>query len=114
MSPFLPSVQTLEIYTFAPPSGNEDDVARWVDIFRAFSRVERLLVRGMSNPYVACALQLVSAETAADVLPALHDLTFDSVTSESREAVMSFIGRHNSAGFPAIAFHEGPSVIFKS
>jgi hypothetical protein len=102
ISPFLSSVQTLEVHTFVRPLAN---VTQWLDLLRAFSSVEQLHINGRSNLDVACALQLVSAEMVADVLPALRDLTFDPVTSESREAVTSFIGAHKSAGFPAIAFH---------
>ena len=67
-----------------------------------FSSVEDILFLGDASPNFARALELVSAEMAADVLPALRELTIDPVSSESRKAVTSFIDARNLASLPAI------------
>ena len=105
MSTFLSGVEILEIQTFVRPLENEDDIAQWLDLFHVFSRVEQLRITGKSNPDFACALQLVSAEMAADVLPALRKLTLSLDSPKLRE-VKSFISTHNSASFPTIVLYS--------
>jgi hypothetical protein len=104
ISRFLSSVQTLDIITFTP--GNDVDAAQWLGLFRVFSGVEKLYVTWGSVPDVARALQLVSAEIAVDVLPALRELKFDWFATRWREAVTSFFDARNLAGLPPVEFHQ--------
>ncbi|KAH9170519.1 hypothetical protein EDB89DRAFT_1271243 [Lactarius sanguifluus] len=105
ISPLLSSVRCLEVETFHRSAGNED-VVRWLDLLRVFDRVDELLIIGDACPNFARALQRVSAEMAADALPALRKLTLSPFTSESEEAVTSFIDARNLAGLPAIRLNE--------
>jgi len=101
MSPFLSGVRTLDIHTFVRPPGNDEDVAQWLDLFRVFSHVEHLHVTGRSSPNVAYALQPVSPEKDANVLPALRELTLDPVTSESgRLSPRSLTGTTSRVSLP--------------
>jgi hypothetical protein len=104
ISPFLSRALNLDITTVSP----EDDVdpAQWLDLFRVFSSVEKLHVAWGSVPNVARALQLVSAEIAVSVLPALRELKFDWAASRWREAVTSFVDARSLAGLPAVEFHQ--------
>ncbi|KAH8992402.1 hypothetical protein EDB92DRAFT_1945199 [Lactarius akahatsu] len=110
ISSFLSGVRALDIHTFVRPLGSDEDFAQWLNLFHVFSRVEQLHITGRSSLNVAYALQLISAEIAADVLPTLRELTLDPFTSESREAVTSFVDAHKVAGLPAISFRQ-PMVI---
>jgi hypothetical protein len=79
LSPLLSNVRTLDIHMSAQPLGSDDDL---LDLLHLFSRVEQLHFTGSSIPDVARVQQLVSAEMAADELPALHDLSVDLVPRE--------------------------------
>jgi hypothetical protein len=78
LSPFLSSVRTLDIHTSSCQP--DEDFSQWLGIFYSFSRVERLHITGSSAPKVAHALQI---EMAADLLPALRELTLDPYTHVS-------------------------------
>jgi hypothetical protein len=82
------------------------DPAQWLGLFRAFSGVEKLHVTWGSVPDIARALQLVTAEIAVDMLPALRELKLDWLASRWREAVCSFIYARSLAGLPAVEFHQ--------
>ncbi|KAH8992401.1 hypothetical protein EDB92DRAFT_1857728 [Lactarius akahatsu] len=105
ISPLLSSVRLLVVETFHRSAGNED-VVRWLDLLRVFDRVDELLIIGDACPIFARALQRVSAEMAADALPALRKLTLKPFTSESEEAITSFIDARNLAGLLAIKLNE--------
>ena len=102
--PFLSSVRTLEIDVYVRPLGNDENVAQWLDLLHVFNRVENLRIVGEASPNFAHALQLVSVEMAANVLPALRELILDRITSESWKDVTSFIDTRKLAGLPAIKF----------
>ena len=104
ISPFLSSVRNLDITTVSPE--NEVNPAQWLDLFRVFSSVEKLHVTWGLVPNVARALQLVSAEIAVRVLPALRELKFDWAATRWRDAVASFIDARGLAGLPVIEFHQ--------
>lgn len=107
----LTGVLTLEIETFTRRSGDnhDEDVAHWLDLLRMFNRVENILFFGDTFPGAPRALQLVSAEMAADVLPALRELTLSPTTSESREAIESFVDARKLAGLPSIRLDMIPA-----
>ncbi|KAH9170523.1 hypothetical protein EDB89DRAFT_1271338 [Lactarius sanguifluus] len=104
--PFLSSVPALKIEAFfqSPALGNSENIAQWLDLLHVFNRVERLLIVGDASASFACALQRVSVEMAADLLPALRNIYLGSATSESRKAVTSFIEKRNLAGLPDVKF----------
>ncbi|KAH9044275.1 hypothetical protein EDB85DRAFT_1884818 [Lactarius pseudohatsudake] len=106
--PFLPNVRTLSIPILRQRIGWPEDRhdTLWMDFLRAFNRVERLHLSGNFSHAVDHALRLVSSGMATGVLPALHELNFDSVVNvdESQKAVTSFLNAHNHAGSPAITF----------
>ncbi|KAH8987371.1 hypothetical protein EDB86DRAFT_3082283 [Lactarius hatsudake] len=104
ISPLLSSVRFLVVETFRS-AGNED-VVQWLDLLRVFDRVDELLIIGDACPNFARALQRVSVEMGADALPVLRKLTLKPFTSESEEAVTSFIDARNLAGLPAIKLNE--------
>jgi hypothetical protein len=104
ISPFFSRALNLDITTVSPE--NDVDPAQWLDLFRVFSSVEKLHVAWGSVPNVARALQLVSAEIAVSVLPALRELKFDWAASRWREAVASFVEARSLAGLPAVEFHQ--------
>ena len=104
ISPFLSSVQNLDITTVS--SDNEVNPTQWLGLFRVFYSVEKLHVTWGSVPNVARALQLVSAEIAVSVLPALRELKFDWAATTWRDAVASFIDARGLAGLPAVEFHQ--------
>jgi len=108
ISPFLSNVRALSIYMVAHLWHEYEHGGRWVDLFRVFSHVEKLYVTGRSTPNVVCALQLVSAEMATDVLPALRELGLDSVSQDygSQKIVTSFNDVRTLAGLPAITFRR--------
>ncbi|KAH9033022.1 hypothetical protein EDB84DRAFT_1578412 [Lactarius hengduanensis] len=88
ISPFLSNVRTLGIMLSLL---DEKQSTRWIAFLCAFDHVEKLHFSEGPSVAVACTLQSVSPEMAADVLPTLRELRFDSVTSESWVAVTSFI-----------------------
>ncbi|KAH9081461.1 hypothetical protein EDB83DRAFT_2588095 [Lactarius deliciosus] len=104
--PSLSSVRTLKIEAFfqSPALGNNENIAQWLDLFRVFNRVEQLGIVGDASASFACALQRISVEMAADLLPALREIYLGSATSESRKAVTSFIEKRNLAGLPDVKF----------
>ncbi|KAH9170520.1 hypothetical protein EDB89DRAFT_2187600 [Lactarius sanguifluus] len=104
--PSLSSVRTLKIEAFfqSPALGNSENIAQWLDLFRVFNRVEQLVIVGDASASFACALQRVSVEMAADLLPVLREIYLGSATSESRKAVTSFIEKRNLAGLPDVKF----------
>ncbi|KAH9170521.1 hypothetical protein EDB89DRAFT_2187603 [Lactarius sanguifluus] len=104
--PSLSSVRTLKIQVFfqSPALRNYENIAQWLDLFRVFNCVERLLFVGDASASFACALQRVSVEMAANLLPVLREIYLGSATSESRKAVTSFIERRNLAGLPDVKF----------
>jgi hypothetical protein len=104
ISPFLSSVRNFDIITHSPEY--DGDPAQWLGLFRAFSGVEKLHVTWGSVPDIARALQLVTAEIAVDMLPALRELKLDWLASRWREAVCSFIYARSLAGLPAVEFHQ--------
>ena len=104
ISPFLSSVRNLDVTTVSPE--NEVNPVQWLDLFRVFSSVEKLHVTWGLVPNVARALQLVSAEIAVRVLPALRELKFDWAATRWRDAVASFIDARGLAGLPVIEFHQ--------
>ena len=86
---FLSSVRNFDIGTLSPD--NDGDPVQWLGLFHVFSSVEKLHVTWGSVLNIARALQLVSAEIAVNVLPALRELKFDWFASRWREAVTSFV-----------------------
>ena len=104
ISPFLSSVRNFDISTLSPD--NDGDPAQWLGLFHVFSSMEKLHVTWGSVPNIARALQLVSAEIAVNVLPALRELKFDWFASRWREAVTSFIDARSLAGLPTVEFHQ--------
>ena len=104
ISLFLSSVQNFDIGTLSPD--NDGDPAQWLGLFHVFSSMEKLHVTWGSVPNIARALQLVSAEIAVNVLPALRELKFDWFASRWREAVTSFIDARSLAGLPTVEFHQ--------
>ncbi|KAH9033020.1 hypothetical protein EDB84DRAFT_1438448 [Lactarius hengduanensis] len=102
--PSLSSVRTLKVEAFSQSPGNNENIAQWLDLFRVFNCVEQLLFAGDASGSFACALQRVSVEMAADLLPVLREIYLGSVTSESRKAVTSFIEKRNLAGLPDVEF----------
>ncbi len=56
---------------------NDVDHTDWLDLLRPFTVVETLLVSRQLAGHVALALQDVTGETIAEVLPALHLLCLE-------------------------------------
>ena len=79
LSPLLYNVRTLDIHMSVQPLGSDEDLR---DLLHLFNRVEQLHITGSSIPDVARVQQLVSAEMAADMLPALREHTVDLVPRE--------------------------------
>ncbi|KAH9017805.1 hypothetical protein EDB85DRAFT_2014662 [Lactarius pseudohatsudake] len=104
--PSISGVRILKIQAFfqSPALGNNENIAQWLDLFRVFNCVEQLLIVGDVTESFACALQRVSVEMAAGLLPALREIHLNRATSESRKAITSFIEKRNLAGLPDVEF----------
>jgi hypothetical protein len=75
------------------------DPTRWLELFHSFTSVQNLEIPAELEPCIAAALQGLSGESAADILPMLHKLFIDRLTTDTvaRQGMESFItARHHS------------------
>jgi hypothetical protein len=113
-SPIFSSVTQLRIKESAqacsPELQHDMDNTQWLELFYPFTAVKSLHISGEGlYPCVAGALQLLTAERATDVWPALDSLVLEGIRPSGSvlEAFESFVSlrRRQASGQP-IAIHD--------
>jgi hypothetical protein len=107
--PLSSGVEGLEIkfrYEWDTPGIRPDemDPTLWLDIFRSFPSVRRLKTSTELEPFIAAALQRLTASgnSAPDVFPSLESLSIDTLTSDkvTKEGIESFVTARQHSGRP--------------
>jgi F-box-like len=83
------------------------DPTLWLKLFRSFTSVQSLDISANLEPFIAAALQGLTGESAAEVLPALHTLSIVGHTSDSaaQQDIESFISTRQNSDHP-VAVHR--------
>jgi F-box-like len=69
------------------------DPTRWIELFNSFASVQRLVIPGKLEPFIAVALQGLTEESAAEVLPALQNLFIVQTMTDgaAQQGIESFV-----------------------
>jgi hypothetical protein len=93
-------------YTCVPAGLRPDDIdpTLWRDIFRSFSSVRTLRISAELEPFIAAALQRLTASgsSAPDVFPLLESLSIDELTPDyaTKKGIESFVTARQHSGHP--------------
>jgi hypothetical protein len=81
---------------------DEVDPTRWMELFNSFTSVQRLKFSGKLEPFIAVALRGLTEESAAEVLPALQDLSIEGSTTgrAAQPSIQSFVTARQHSGHP--------------
>jgi hypothetical protein len=88
-----------------PPLGirpDDMDPAQWLELFHSFTSVQSLEIPAQLEPLIAGALQGLTEQSAAKVLPALEDLFLDGYTTDraAQHGIESFITARQHSDHP--------------
>jgi hypothetical protein len=109
--PFCSSLVSLTIcygswrYGDLPPPEihpDEMDSLRWLELFRSFTLVQRLNIPAQLESFIAVALQTLTVESAAEILPALTDLSVSGPRADeaAQQGIQSFITARQHSHHP--------------
>jgi hypothetical protein len=80
------------------------DPTLWLDLFRSFPSVRRLRMSAGMEPFIAAALQRLTASgnSALDVFPSLESLIIQTLTPDkaTKEGIVSFVTARQHSGHP--------------
>jgi hypothetical protein len=78
------------------------DPTQWIELFNSFTSVQRLTIPGKLEPFVAAALQGLTEESAAKVLPALQNLSIVGTTTDTaaQQDIQSFVTARQHSDHP--------------
>jgi hypothetical protein len=90
-----------------PPLGiqpDDMDPTRWLELFHSFTSVQRLKIPAKLEPFIAAALQGLTEESAAEVLPTLHNLSIEGPTTDraAQQAIESFVAARQHSHHPLV------------
>jgi hypothetical protein len=101
------SVNSLDVKYFGSdePIGirsDDMDPTRWIELFNPFTSVQRLEIPGELEPFIAAALQGLTEESAAQVLPALQNLSIVRTTTDevAQQGIQSFVTAREHSNHP--------------
>jgi hypothetical protein len=98
------SVNVLNIVSWSRPDPDNMDPTLWLQLFHSFPSVQKLQIHVALEPFIAAALQGLTGESAANVLPSLYSLSFFGDRSDDSEAaphgIQSFIAARQHSGHP--------------
>ncbi|KAH9979635.1 hypothetical protein BJV74DRAFT_888094 [Russula compacta] len=105
LSPLTSQVTSLDIREDPPGQarqGNGIDPTQWFEVFDSFPAVQDLYIDDELRPLIARALQELTGETAAEVLPTLRSLVFKgpSIPGSIREDIQKFIAARQDSNHP--------------
>jgi hypothetical protein len=88
-----------------PPLGirpNDMDPARWLELFHSFTSVQSLAIPAKLEPFIAAALQGLTEESAAEVLPTLNKLSINGPTTDkdALQGIESFLTARQHSHHP--------------
>ena len=103
--PFLSCAEQLHLHEYTSGqvrSGNGMDLSQWLELFHPFPGVQSLYVFNELRPLVAQALQDLTEERAAQVLPALCSLFFEgpSPSRSIMEDMKAFVAARRHSNYP--------------
>ena len=110
LSPFLAGVGQLDVRAFPPSASGRDDLdlARWLELLRPFSGVERLRVVDELVLDMARVLQRVTTEPDPDpeLFPALRELFLGNSQelTAALQAITPFINVRQLSGHPVVVY----------
>jgi hypothetical protein len=109
----LSTLSTLERLSLDPNTSGpdllpgQDDIenTQWLDLLRPFTNVKNLHLSKAIAPSVAPALQELTEEHVAEVLPALQNIEFEA-SRQVQEAIGQFVAARQCSGHPVTIHHE--------
>jgi hypothetical protein len=106
--PFLHSVESLVITSCGQLPYPNMDVTTWLQIFHSFPSVRSLSICDELEPFIAAALQGLTGESAAGVLPSLQRISITGCRSDEtvQQGIQSFLTARQHSGHPvAVLLH---------
>jgi hypothetical protein len=84
------------------PSDTDMDPTIWLQLFHSFTSVQSLQISDRLEPFIAAALQGLTAEAAAEVFPSLHSLSIVGKKSDeaAQEGIQSYIIARQQSSHP--------------
>ena len=106
----IPSqAEQLELHEFGIEEEWQDEVddSQWLQLLRPFVSVKSLYVSEGLGPFIASALEELTEERVADVLPKLDSLFLQGLGSSEpvEETIKSFVSTRQLSGHPVILRH---------
>jgi hypothetical protein len=105
--PLCSSVSSLDVKcrtTNGPLEIQPDDLdpTQWIELFNSFPSVQTLTIPGKLEPFVAAALQGLTEESAAEVLPALQNLSIVGTMTDTaaQQDIQSFVTARQHSDHP--------------
>jgi hypothetical protein len=80
------------------------DPTLWLQLFHSFPSVQSLTIRVALEPFIAAALEGLTGESAAEVLPSLHSLFIVGKTSDKTvdKGIQSFVAARQHSSHPVV------------
>jgi hypothetical protein len=102
------SVQSLIIESgryrslYSDDTDTDSDPTIWLQLFHSFPSVQSLQISDKLEPFIAVALQGLTAESAAEVFPSLHSLSVVGKKSDeaAQQGIQSFIIARQQSSHP--------------
>jgi F-box-like len=95
-----------------PPDILPDDMdpTLWLELFHSFPSVRKLIISTKLEPLIVAALQGLTGESAAEVLPSLESLFVDQLPPDqaTQQGTESFVTARQNSGHP-VTVHRGHS-----
>jgi hypothetical protein len=101
---FRSSVNFLTIASPRLPNPDNMDPTLWLQLFHSFPSVQSLTIRVALEPFIAAALEGLTGESAAEVLPSLHSLFIVEKTSDKTvdKGIQSFVAARQHSSHPVV------------
>jgi hypothetical protein len=104
--PLCSSVDSLDVlWSSYDPLGvrlDELDPTQWIELFSSFTSVQELVIPGELELFIAAALEGLTEESAAEVLPALRSLSICGTTTDRvvEQGIQSFVAARQHSDHP--------------
>jgi F-box-like len=101
---FRSTVNSLIIKSWSCPDPDNMDPTLWLQLFHSFPSVQNLTIYVSLEPFIAAALEGLTGESAAEVLPSLHSLFIVGRTSDKAmdKGIESFVAARQHSSHPVV------------
>jgi hypothetical protein len=101
---FRSTVNSLIIKFWSFPDPDDMDPTLWLQLFHSFPSVQSLTIDVALEPFIAAALEGLTGESAAEVLPSLHSLFIVGKASDKtvHKGIESFVAARQHSSQPVV------------